>query len=70
MIDTNSHSPTAHGGDKTDLLGGIALGVAALAALATYGGVSLFVATRELCCCYGTTAKNKNTAKMTRCTMP
>jgi NhaA family Na+:H+ antiporter len=34
MIDPGAHPPPPHGADKTDLLGGIALGVAALAALA------------------------------------
>jgi NhaA family Na+:H+ antiporter len=34
MIDPGAHPPPTHGADNTDLLGGIALGVAALAALA------------------------------------
>ena len=34
MTDASTHAPTPHGADNTDLLGGIALGVAALAALA------------------------------------
>jgi NhaA family Na+:H+ antiporter len=33
MIASDSHPPTGHGSDKTDLFGGIALGVATLAAL-------------------------------------
>jgi hypothetical protein len=59
MIDTASQPPATRGADQTDLLGGIALGVAALAALATYGGVSLFIATANCAALTGPRPKTR-----------